>query len=285
MNRGVPTMPDMQPGARASQGEAIRQQILLHALFAPLPDAAPPAALGVVQQGARWTAGLAAYRANGLEHARIALHAQFPTVLAMLGEEAFDAVAGRYWLTRPPRVGDLAHVGTDFPQCLEAQPELAAWPWLGDSARLDLARWQVLFAAPAQLAPADLQRLAAMDPAQLRVVLAAGSCLIDSRWPLHRLWWLHQTPQPDADALRAALRGPGETVWVWREGMLADCRALPAAEAEWLRALGVGTLGDALQGLDAAFDVTAWLQQAVTHGWIDHVEPLSDVACDADSTT
>lgn len=285
MSPGLSMVSEASPGARAAEVEAARQQSLLQALFAPLPAAAPPATLGVVQQGARWNAGLAAYRANGLEHARIALRAQFPTVLAMLGEEAFDAVAARYWTTHPPRVGDLAHVGTDFPPCLEAQPELAAWPWLGDSARLDLARWQVLFAAPAQLAPADLQRLAAMDAARLRVVLAAGSRLLDSRWPLHRLWWLHQAPQPDADALRAALRGPGETVWVWREGMQADCRALSVAEAEWLRALGAGTLGDALQGLDAAFDVSAWLQQAVTHGWIDHVEPLSDVERGADPTT
>ena len=281
---GQPAVRDAALAACASAAEALRQQTLLQALFAPLPGAAPPAALGVIQQGARWVAALAAYRANGLEHARIALRAQFPTALAMLGEAAFDAVAARYWLAQPPRVGDLAHVGADFPRCLEAQAELAAWPWLGDSARLDLALWQVLFAAPARLAEEDLQRLAAIDPAQLRVALAAGTRLLESRWPVHHLWLLHQTPQPAADALRAALRRPGETVWVWRQALQAHCRALPPAEAQWLRALRAGTLGSALQDADEDFDVSAWLQQAVAHGWIDRVEPLSGAECGADST-
>ena len=284
MNGGQPMARDAASAAREDAAEALRQQTLLQALFAPLPGAAPPAALGVVQQGARWAAGLAAYRANGLEHARIALRAQYPTVLAMLGEAAFDAVAARYWLAQPPRVGDLARVGADFPRCLEAQAELAAWPWLGDSARLDLALWQVLFAAPARLAEEDLQRLAAIDPAQLRVVLAAGTRLLESRWPVHHLWLLHQTPQPAADALRAAPRRPGETVWVWREALQAHCRALPPADARWLRALCAGTLGSALQNADENFDVSAWLQQAVAHGWIDRVEPLSGTECGTDST-
>ena len=275
---------DAASAARADAAEALRQQTLLQALFAPLPGAAPPAALGVSQQGARWAAALAAYRANGLEHARSALRAQFPTVLAMLGEAAFDAVAARYWLAQPPRVGDLAHVGGAFPECLQVQAELAPWPWLADSARLDLALWQVLFAAPARLAEEDLRRLAAIDPAQLRVVLATGTRLLESRWPVHQLWLLHQTPQPDADALRAALRQPGETVWVWREALQAHCRALPPTAAQWLHALDAGALADALQNADAGFDVSAWLQQAVAHGWIDHVELLPGAERGADAT-
>ena len=268
----------MSGAAPAIAREAQRQQALLQTLFAPRPGDVPPAALGVAQRGARWDAGLAAYRANGLEHARIALRAQFPTVLAMLGEAAFDAVATRYWYAHPPRVGDLAHVGGAFPECLQAQADLAAWPWLGDSARLDRARWQVLFAAPARLAEADLQRLAAEDPDRLRVVLAAGTCLLESRWPVYTLWRLHQAPQPDTEALREALHQPGEPVWVWREALRPQCRALPRAEADWLRALRAGSLGAALQGAAEDFDVSAWLQQAVAHGWIDRVEAMSGTA-------
>ena len=45
---GQPAVRDAALAAREDAAEALRQQTLLQALFAPLPGAAPPAALGVV---------------------------------------------------------------------------------------------------------------------------------------------------------------------------------------------------------------------------------------------
>ena len=57
----------------AWQQELQRQQALVQALFAAQPSAEPDARLQAWEQGATWQAGLAAYRGNGLEHARAAL--------------------------------------------------------------------------------------------------------------------------------------------------------------------------------------------------------------------
>lgn len=260
--------------ARA-QAEAQRQQALLQALFAVQVDAQPAPQLDVRQRGVRWRAGLQAYRGNGFGHARLALRSQFPTVLAMLGEDAFDALVARYRRDFPPRSGDLAAVGSRFPRVLAAHPDLIAWPWLAASARLDWARWQLRCAAPARLQQADLERLTQADAQQLRLRLAAGTRLLHSRWPIHTLWQLHQAPHPDALALRAALHAAGEWVWLWRADTQIASRVLDAAEATWLRALRRGSLAQALRQVPAQFDVAGWLQQAVAQGWLDRVVLLA----------
>jgi hypothetical protein len=266
----------------AAQREAVRQQVLLRLLFAAQPAPAPLPELGVLEHDQRWSAGLAAYRGNGLEHAIAALRAQFPTVLAMLGEAPFDALCVRYWHAYPPQQGDLARIGAEFPDCIAAQDELQPWPWLADSARLDRARWEVLFEAPSRLAAQDLQRLAESDPARLQLRLAPGTRLLEVRWPVFALWRAHQAPTVDVDALRVALQQPAVPLWIWRADMQAQCRELSASEADWLRTLATGAcLERALDAVAADFDIAAWLQAAVQHGWIDGVRPWPE----ADATS
>ncbi|WP_031406560.1 DNA-binding domain-containing protein [Thiomonas sp. FB-Cd] len=259
----------------ARQREARRQRSLLAAVFAPQPTPAPSDELAIRQRGARWQAGLSAYRTNGVAHAIEALRAQFPTVLAMLGEQAFEAVCMRHWRSHPPRQGDLAWVGIDFPQSLAVLDELLPWPWLADCARLDLALWQVLFEPRPGLKQDDLQRLAAQDPMDLNMQLAPGTRLLASPWPIVTLRRLHCEPEPDALALRTALQQPGETAWVWREGLQAQCSALAPIEVQWISALQTSpTLAAALDVVQDDFDLAAWLHLAVVHGWLESVQDL-----------
>ncbi len=260
----------------AWQQELQRQQALVQALFQTQPGTEPDPRLQPWEQGAAWQAGLAAYRGNGLEHARAALRTLFPTLMAMLGQDAFDAVCARYWHALPPRVGDLARIGERLPDFVALQPELQPWPWLGDSARLDLALWAVLFDAPAALSPIDLQRLAENDPATLRLRLAPGTRRIDSPWPIVTLWQLHREPQPQAEALRAACSRGTETAWVWRDALQSHCLAADEPHARWLRALAEApTLAAALDVLPDDFDLSAWLHQAAMQGWIAAVESIN----------
>jgi hypothetical protein len=256
------------------QREARRQQAFVAALFAP--EAAPPLpAMRTLERGARWDAGLAAYRRNGLANSGAALRAQFPTVLAMLGGAAFDAVGARDWRATPPCRGDLAQIGAGFAQTLEQLPELDPWPWLADAARLDRALWEVMFEAPSRFAAADLQRLASGDPACLRLHLAPGTRLLRSRWNLPELRRLHAGAEPDADALRGVLEQPGGACWVWREGLQAQCIAVDAANAAWLRQLRQAPTLEAAE-FPEGLDFDAWLSAAIRHGWLDRVEPLDN---------
>ncbi len=250
--------------------EARRQQQLLDALFDPgfarphdaLPD---------------WARGVAAYRANAAAHAAETLRARYPTVLAMLGGEAFDSLSAAHWNACPPTRGDLARFGDEFPGWLRQRRDLAAWPWLGDCAHLDRALWRVRFAPAAGLSDTDLRRLADGDPDRLALRLAPATELVESRWAVVELRELHAAPDPDVDAVARALRHGAQAAWVWRQGFEARCIGLDAVALRWLRALRESTtLGAALAQVGDDFDVGAWLADAVRAGWIDGVDAVTN---------
>ena len=261
----------------ARQREAQRQQQLLGALF-ETGGAQPHDA------SAGWQRGIAAYRANAAAHAADTLRAQYPTVLAMLGGETFDALAAAHWHACPPTHGDLARFGEEFAAWLRQRDDLAAWPWLGDCARLDEALWQLQFAPPAALRDDDLQRLAACDPDTLRLRLAPATRLVEADWAVVALRELHAAPEPDLQAIAQALHAGPQAAWAWRQGFEIHCVALDAGGARWIHALRTApTLGATLACSDEDFDVGGWLGDAVRAGWIDGIESVTRDAAPLES--
>lgn len=264
----------MAPAANI-RAELQRQCHLIDAIFSAHAPTEPAPELGIRQYGTLWSAGIAAYRGNGLAHATAALRVQFPTLLAMLGDSAFDAVCVRHWRSRPPRQGDLAKIGAEFADTIAGLSELAPWPWLADSAKLDSALWQVLFDAPSRFNEADLQHLVNHEPVHLRIHLAPGTRLIQSPWPLFTLRQLHCSPEPNINALQDALQRSGESVWIWREGYEAKCCVIPEYEVLWMHALQTcASLDAALDVAPNELDFAGWLNRAVQHGWIDYIEVI-----------
>ncbi len=269
----VPTdvAPDGDPPSL--QRELQRQTALLRALFDPRAELPAAAALRVDTTRLAWQAGLDAMRGNARSHAERALQAQFPTLLAMLGEAPMRALCAAYWRARPPRAGDLASIGAEFPDYVGRLRRLRAWPWLRDSARLDWALWQLQYAGAPRLDAQHLQALALHDPSELRLRLAEGVTLLDARWPVVSLWQLHRDPQVDAGRLRQALGDGAQCAWAWRGADGLQCEALGAAERRWLRALRRGaSVAAALRSAGPGWDFGAWLQRAVREGWLDGIE-------------
>lgn len=260
---------------QSGMSEAQRQRELVDAIFAPRAQDIPCA--HVQQSGTRWQAGLAAYRGNGRAHACNALHVQFPTVLAMLGSEAFDTLCAGYWHTCPPRRGDLAWVGEELPAFIKTLESLDEWPWLADCARLDWVVWQISAAAPAQFSEDDLRHLIDGDPGTLFLKLSANTRRLASAWPIHTLHEAHHVTHPDWDTVAGAIaKKCAQTVWIWRpHGDLAAppvVELLDAATERWVAALDAGhTLDAALDSAGDTFDFAAWLEQAVRQGWLDGV--------------
>ena len=265
--------------AHGIAAEMERQRRLLAAIFAPQADAAA-CRDDVCQDGARRAAGLAAYRGNGLAHACNALRMQFPTVLAMLGTQAFDALCARYWRACPPRRGDLAWVGEELPAYLATVDDLAQWPWLPDSARLDWAAWQVSRAAPPRVSADDLQRLTEADPADLTLQFSACVAHLGSAWPIVTIHQAHQQADTDWAAVGQSIAaGTGQTACLWRPlgdpSAAVRIEALEAAISRWVAALAGGaSIDSALDAAGTTFDFSAWLQKALTQGWLDGVVGL-----------
>lgn len=259
--------------------EAQRQCELIDAIFSPL--ATVTACAGSRQSGARWQAGLAAYRGNGRAHACNALHVQFPTILAMLGDEAFDALCAHYWRACPPRRGDLAWVGEELPAFIETLENLGEWPWLADCARLDWAVWQISGAPQARFSENDLRQLIDGDPGSLSLKLSASVLRLPSIWPIVTLYEAHHMAHPDWKAVAWAIaQDRAQTAWIWR--LHGDFAATPAVELidtaidRWLVALDAGqTLDESLDSAGEGFDFAAWLEPAIQKGWLDGVVDVS----------
>lgn len=259
--------------AQALAKEALRQQMLLRALWRE--RGAALALRGWVRDDDG--RGLAAYRGTAAAVAERALAGAFPTIAALLGDESFAALARDFWQHRPPVRGDLAQWGEELPGFIGDKESLADEPYLADSARLDWALHVAARAADAvPIETEALQRLADTDPAAMQLVLAAGSALIDSDWPIASIWHAHQRSDAQRfDAVRAALaERRGEAAFVVRRELALRVHALEAADAAFVRALlARAALAAALDAAPPSFAFDRWLARALAEQWLIAVEP------------
>lgn len=249
------------------QREALRQQQLLRVLWRDADS-------GVLQGQARALGahalrdGVAAYRGNAGAVAERALAGAFPTLVELIGEDSFGALARAFWAQHPPRRGDLAEWGAELAAFVGASAQLAEEPYLADLARLE---WLVHGAARAVDGPPTpdaLDRLAEAEPARLRLALTPGTALQASAWPVATIWLAHRRA-PDApdrfDDVRAAFAaGRGEHAVVWREGLAVRVAALDASDAAFVAALlGHASLTAALDAAGPGFAFDRWLAHAL----------------------
>jgi len=271
------------PGTGA---EAQRQQALMAALgddAAGLPAGLCP--LPGPDHRALADTGLRAYRRNVQASLERALQAAFPTVHAVLGDEALATLARDLWRQSPPTCGDLAGFGAELPRLLAAWPEEQDLPWLPDLARLDWAVHLATFAADASGPVVGLDRLAQHDPAQLVLRFGPGSHGLRSAWPVHALWWAHQPVDDSAEraqrfalARQALADGRCDAVLVHRRGWaVAVAWLADAAQAAFTHdLLQGGTLGQALAARQGDFPFEAWLVRALQEGWLVAIDLTTD---------
>jgi hypothetical protein len=217
---------------------AASQQALLDAILGR-GDARELRGLAGVQGGE--ARGLRAYRANAQALAARALAGVYGRVRDELGEADFAAMAWAFWRADPPRSGDLADWGGALAEFLAVQPEMDIG--LVELARLEWAIHEAERAPDADFDAASLQLLESGEPERLRLRLRPGTALVG-------------------------------TCLVWRRGWRVEQQELDVASARFMRSQLDGTsLADALQ-LDADFDFSTWLQQALRQGFLIAVEEI-----------
>ncbi len=263
----------MSPPPAAIANEAQRQAALVEAIARPGP--LPPALRVAAPAEAR--AAVAAWRGHALAVADKALGAVFPTVRRMLGDADFARLAGEFRSVRPPSCGDLGEWGEGLPAWIDTHAGLRAWPWLADTARLDLALHRNERAFDAVPDPSSCALLQTEAPAALRLVLVPGTALVESAWPLATIHAAHPADGAGPEAAFAALREAietkrGESVMIVREGWRATVHRLDRCGVEWVRSLLEGrTLSGSLDRAGAGFDFPGWLTTAVRRSWLARV--------------
>jgi hypothetical protein len=192
------------------------------------PGAAPDGPLlALVRAGGALTAANRVEIYADMYRARLVdvLREDFPRTLALLGDEAFLALAEAYLVQHPSTHPSVRHVGERLGDFVAGRP--AVPPWLADLVRLEWARVEVFDAADAQvLRLADLQAIAPADWPSLRLRPIPACRVVESAWPIHEVW---TAGDPDSGQRLPDEPRPS-AVRVWREGFSVSHAAMGDAE-------------------------------------------------------
>ncbi|MBI4385110.1 MAG: putative DNA-binding domain-containing protein [Nitrospinae bacterium] len=195
-----------------------------------------------------------------------ALRAAYPVVEQLVGKEFFDGAAWEFIRRYPSRSGDLHDFGAEFAGFLSRFPSAAILEYLPDVARLEWACHKVFFAADRDAFPLD--RLAQVPQSRyghLRFKLNPACRLVRSRFPIRRIWEIHQ---PDYRGERTVdLNEGGADLLVRRRERVIGLFPLGPGEWDFLSALGAEqTFSKACGGVlikNPGFDVAGRLRHFV----------------------
>jgi len=225
----------------------------------------------VAPDGLGSAARLQVYRNHVRTTLTAALQATFSVVARLVGD-GFFAYAVAVFIERHPPAGPCLHeYGEAWPEFLAAFPPAGILPWLPDVARLE---WAMNAAHHAEdLPPVDLDELRRLPPQSLgRLVLRLDPSLrlLDSPWPVDRIWAANQ---PGADpAAPVDLAAGGVRLEVRRRGDVVGFRRLDHASFALRRALQAGwplaAAGAAALEVEPELDLAAALSTLLQDGVI-----------------
>ncbi len=240
--------------------------------------AAPAAARRLAGDAALAERRLAIYRANVAASIARALGAAYPVIRQVVGDEFFEALARAYLKTHPSTSGDLHDYGAGFADFVAGFEHTQSLPYLPDLARLEWAVHRAYGAADdPPVDPAALAAVPADDQGALRFVLADGTAVVESTYPVLRVWQIHQ---PGFDGEFGVDWTRAECALVAREGLRVGTSALAPAEAAFIRAVlaraSFAEAAGAAFEADAGVDLGALLGRVIAAGLITAISNSED---------
>jgi len=232
-------------------------------------EAAARFATGVRAAGLAPERRLQVYRNNHFASLTEALAAVYPIVRRLVGEAFFNQAARAYIATHPSPAGDVHRYGGHFAAYLGRCPGLEALGYLPDVARLEWAYHRVFHAEQHPVLDAGgLRAVRPEDYPRLRLVLQPSARLLESGYPVLRIWQVNQpewTGDPTVDLAEGRTR-----LLILRQELEVAFIPLGVGEHLWLQGLVHGlTLIEAQQraaGRDPQFDLGAALQRLLPQG-------------------
>jgi hypothetical protein len=204
------------------------------------------------------------YRNNLREGFIQALGLGFPVIERLVGTDYFRQLALDFQRAQPSRAGNFQRIGVPFAVFLRERFAATEYAYLSDVAALEWAHEEVLVAADADSMSLDaLREVDSSDYEHLRFELHPACKLVQSAYPIIRIWRANQADAPAEEVID--LRAGGENVLVLRTPEDIEFHRLPAGDFAALEAFARGlTLGEALeaaQSSKATFDLGAALRR------------------------
>jgi hypothetical protein len=226
-------------------------------------------------------ARLQIYRNHAVITLTDALKATYPVVCRLVSDGFFAYAAHEFIREHLPERPSLAEYGAEFPGFLAQFPPCRDLGYLGDIARLEWAINQALHAKDvAPITRSALSGISAANAPRLVLRIHPGLRLVETRWPIERIWRANQTDgDPD---FAIDLDSEGVQLQVYRRGDRVLLKSLSPSEFALLQALARGdTLADAADAAlrrDFLFDLTVGLSTILEDGVVTgfRLEPPSE---------
>jgi hypothetical protein len=180
----------------------------------------------------------AVYRNNVASGLANALATRFPVVKQLVGDEFFRAMAHVYATAELPRSPIMLYYGETFPAFIDDFAPARPVPYLGDIARVEMARGRAYHAADAT--PLDPAAFAALSPDQLietAVRLHPSLSIITSSHPIYSIWHMNRDPVRFTPASPWAK----EAVLVARPRLKVRTQRITHGDAAFIHALATGS--------------------------------------------
>ena len=210
---------------------------------------------------------LAIYRGNVFGNAHNALRNAYPITEKIVGEQFFAELAKQYARRHPSSSGDLNVYGAKLPGFIRRFSHTRELPYLPDVAAMEWKVHRAYYAADPTHPALDV--LVSVPPerwSDCGIELAPCCNLMQSDWPLARLWEIHQ-PHFDGEFSVDMQAGP-HFILVYRADFRAGVMAISPGAYRFLEASQRGaSIGAALaeaQDEELTFDLTAALP-----GWAE----------------
>jgi Putative DNA-binding domain len=232
-------------------------------------EAAARFASGVRAEGLAAERRLQVYRNNLFAGLSEVLAAVYPVTRRLVGEAYFDQAARAYIVNYPSSSGDVHRYGGHFATHLGRYPGSETLGYLPDVARLEWGYHRAFHAAQHPVLDAGgLRAVQPPDYPRLRLMLQPSARLLDSGYPVLRIWQVNQ-PDWTGDATVNLAEGRARLL-ILRQGVEVAFIPLGAGEHLWLQGLAHGlTLLEAQQRAAARepdFDLAIALQRHLALG-------------------
>lgn len=210
------------------------------------------------------------YRSSIRANQRTALASAYPVLLALVGEDYFDALSVVYAEAHPSQSGDLNRFGAALPAFIETYEQAPRFRYFADLACLEWSLHLAYFAADANaLTQVEWAAIRPEELLEAKLAVHPACALIASPYAIAEIWAAHQP----GGSFPANPESPTHALVVrpqWRPQILVQC---PAAHAAFDALQRGATLNDALDSafaIDAEFNFTsqwrAWIAASAITG-------------------
>lgn len=226
----------------------------------------------------RFSQGLSVYQNNLLATAKQSLSQTFPTVANQLGDESMLQLARLLLQKQPPYQGDWAEWGVGLPNVLKSLPIAQQYPFIAESARLDLNIHQAERASTKVFEPKSALLLQQHDLDDVCITLQETTHFFSASYPVIEIQGASNHKDLSVSELKTAEQRLckrlqsgrlSQNVLVYRPEIKTRLIEISDEELSWLTLMAKQVaIGEALTMVSKEFNFPLWLTNAIERNLI-----------------